>query len=130
MASKITTADCKAFIVDFVKQNPSVILSIYGTGPNGLSTVEQSKLIAEATIPKNWKRESKFKVDPDDDFEIHSVNVPVRRCQYDGTVTVDGSQFTVGREFCLLPDKYEDGIKFAILEKPDSSLVFGPYVGD
>ena len=99
MASKITTADCKSFIVDFVTKNPSVITSIFGSGPNGLSATEQAGLITEATILKNWKRETKFKVDPEDDFEIHSINVPVRRCQYDGTKTVDGDQFTIGREF-------------------------------
>jgi hypothetical protein len=127
--SKITTADCKDFIVDFVTKNPSVITSIYGPT---LPTVERDSLINEAKIAKNWKRETKFKVDPndDEDFEIHNINVPVRRCQYDGTTTVDARQFTIGREFCLCPNKYEDGIKFIILEKLDESLVFGPYSGD
>ena len=127
MVSKITTADCKSFIVNFVTKNPSVITSIYGSS---LPATEKASLIKEACNPKNWKRESKFKVDPDDDFEIHDINVIVRRRQYDGTKTVDGNQFTVGREFCLLPDKYEDSIKFAILEKLDGTLEFGPYCGD
>lgn len=125
--TKITTADCKAFIVDFVTKNPSVILSIYGSD---LSAADKIDLINDATNAANWKRESKRKVNKNDTYEVYNINVPVRRCQYDGTTTVSGSNFVVEREFCLCPNKYENGIQFTILEKLDRSLVFGPYSGD
>ena len=128
-----STADCKKFIVDFVTANPSIILSIYG---KYLPELDSKALIADATTPKFWKRVRKFKIDGDseycvnDKFHIHNINVPVRRQGYDGTTVADCSLFTVGREFCLRPDEYENAIQFIILEKHDGTLVFGPYSGD
>ena len=124
-----TTADCKNFIVEFVKANPSVILSIYGPD---LPKNDQIALIAEATTTKLWKRTRKFNIKncDYDEFQIHNVNVPIKRCQYDGTTTVKANQFVIGREFCLHPDEYENAIQFIILEKSDGTLVFGPYSGD
>lgn len=124
----ITTADCKKFIVEFITANPSVILSIYGPD---LPKDEQISLIGEATTEKYWKRVRKFKIkNNDDEFQVHNINVPVKRSQYDGTTTVDSAQFVTGREFCLRPEEYENAIQFIILEKLDGTLVFGPYSGD
>jgi hypothetical protein len=121
-----STEDCKNFIVDFVKTNPSVVISIYGEEIDGL--------ISDATNPKKWKRTYKCKPGGGnhefDSYEIFSKNVKISRMGYGGTKTCPATEFVSERGFILDDEKYDTGIQFVVVESRNGSLHLGNYIGD
>ncbi len=55
--TKITTADCKKFLVEFFRSTPTLIAGIYGAGSE--AAVEVAR---DALLEKHWKRDRKFKL--------------------------------------------------------------------
>lgn len=134
--SKISTEDCRKFLVDFFTKNPSVVTSIFYSG--SLSTGEQiarDELARWATNPKLWKRARKYKVQSpnswisDDTIDIYDASTPVRRSGYDGTKNVNNT-FVWAREFYLNEDQLENQVGFVVLEDEKGNLALGPYCGD
>lgn len=123
----ITTADCTAFLADFIAANPSIVTSIYA--PETISC-----LTADATNPKRWKRTHKCKPGGGDycfdHYEIFDRSVPVSRIGYDGTRTVPAKNFVVERGFVLHSAIYDTGVAFVVLEDADGNLHLGDYIGD
>ena len=52
-----TTADCKKFLADFMTENNSIVLSIFGKIPEWVT----EDIIDAATTAKKWKRFYKCK---------------------------------------------------------------------
>lgn len=121
-----STEDCKNFIVDFVKANPSVVISIYGEEIDGL--------VLDATNPKKWKRTYKCKPGGGnyefDSYEIFSKNEKISKMGYGGTKTYPATGFVSERGFILDENKYDTGIQFVVVESKDGSLYLGDYIGD
>ena len=120
--SKITTADCKKFLVAQVKANPNIIHDIFR---------DTTTAIAEALDVKKWKRESKFNPDPDkgsdyadDKYELWYPRMGPGRGskRYTELVSV--------RRFWLDPDQFENAVMFNVLEDINGQLWLGEYVGD
>jgi hypothetical protein len=105
--AKITTADCKKFLVNEITKNPNIIHDIYG---------DTTTAINEALVTKNWIREYKCK--PDDDVETH-----------DGR-TIAAYKVQAIRRFVLDPATFDTAVIFCVIEDKQGNLILGEYVGD
>lgn len=105
---KVTTKDCKQFIVREIRKNPNIIHNIWR---------DTNTAIHEALVEKNWVRTSKYKA-LEDDITFYSI---------DGIVV---SNVAVFRDFCLMPSKFDTTVQFRILEDVEGKLIFGEYLGD
>lgn len=126
-----STADCKAFLVDFFTKNPSVILSIFGAG---MSQTGRWDLLANARNPKKWKRTHKCAAGKGhytlDTYSLFDVDQTVVRMGYGAQRKVPASSFTVERAFLLDVDTYDTGVAFLVVEDAQGTLSLADYVGD
>lgn len=107
--AKITTADCKKFLVAKITANPRIIHDIYA---------DTVTAIHEAKIASNWVRECKYKVIDSDGFYDHQGNA---------LATEDLVWF---RRFVLLPAIFDSAVVFTVLEDKQGNLILGEYAGD
>lgn len=107
--AKITTADCKKFLVAQITANPRIIHEIYA---------DTVTAIHEAKIAGNWVRECKYKVRDCDGFYTHS-----------GT-PVAAEDLAWFRRFVLLPAIFDSAVVFEVLEDKKGNLILGEYCGD
>jgi len=126
-----STEHCKSFIATIIKDNPSIVLSIYGMV---FEAEFLSKLVTDATTPNKWKREYKCKpgggLQAFDEYSMFSKDVTISRMGYDRMPKRDVSDFISERGFCLAPDTYEDSVAFVVLEDHNGILHLGDYIGD
>jgi hypothetical protein len=122
-----STADCKNFLAGFVKNNNSIVVSIFGE--------VIPDMIKDASNPKKWKR--RYKCAPGkglyefDTYTIFDKNVTIKRMGYDGLSNKrPASDFVSERGFYLDPDVYDTGIGFVVLEDTEGNLHLGDYIGD
>lgn len=121
--SKITTVDCKQFLVAEITQNPQIVLDIYG----GFDDPEN--LLPTALVEKKWKRTEKFKPTGEhyrveDSYRLWSpLKGPER-----GEVSAEA--LVTIRVFHLDPDQFDDSVGFMILEDKTGQLLLGEYIGD
>ena len=143
VSSKVSTDQCKKFIVDFVTQNPSLIKSIYGEPEYPEDQEELDQLMKAAVKPGNWSRTQRYLITSDSNncptnydynrkrdvsVDAYSVDRAVNRMGYDGTYEIPIERITWVREFDL---KLSEGaVAFAVLEDVDGHLHMGPYMGD
>ena len=104
---KITTADCKNFLVAEITKNPRIIHDIYE---------DTTTAINEALVAKNWIRE--YKVRPDDDVYTHDFK------------KIAASKIRAMRRFVLDPGNFDTAVCFIVLEDTNGNLILGEYVGD
>lgn len=121
--SKITTADCKRFLISEITRNPQIILDIY----EGFH--ETDNLLSTALVEKKWKRTEKFKPTGEhyrveDSYRLWS---PLKGPQRD---EVPAEALAAIRVFHLDPDQFDDSVGFMVLENKDGTLVLGEYIGD
>jgi hypothetical protein len=125
----ITTASCKNFIADFIKENPSIVNSIYGEYANKIPD-----LINHATNPSKWKRMYKCKPSNGnyefDEYTIYSKTNNYSRMGYDVLPTRPASEFVSERGFYLDPETYDTGVAFVVIEDKNGNLFLGDYIGD
>ena len=121
--SKITTADCKQFLVAKITKNPEIVLDIYG-GFN-----YPSNLLSSAMNVRKWVRREKFK--PTGDHDLADVEYdlwyPVRG---PGRGIVSSDRLASVRVFYLDPDEFDDSVGFMVLEDKTGQLLLGEYIGD
>lgn len=121
--SKITTADCKRFLVAEIAKNPQIVLDIYGGFNN------PGNLLPTALIEKKWIRSEKFKPTGEhyrveDSYRLWSpLKGPVRG-------EVPAETLSAVRVFHLDPDQFDDSVGFMILEDNAGQLILGEYIGD
>jgi hypothetical protein len=108
--AKITTADCKKFLVAEITRNPAIIHDIYQ---------DKTTAINEALVAKNWVRISKCKADAEDG----DVGT------YDG-LQIDPSTVQAVRRFVLDPATFDSAVVFCVIEDKKGNLILGEYVGD
>lgn len=104
---KITTADCKKFLVAEITRNPNIIHKIYE---------DKTTAINEALIAGNWVRVSKFK--PEEDVYTHDYK------------TLPLSNVKAVRQFVLDPGNFDTAVQFYVIEDKTGNLILGEYVGD
>jgi hypothetical protein len=126
-----TTADCKKFLADFMTENNSIVLSIFGKIPEWVT----EDIIDAATTAKKWKRFYKCKPGGGNyEFDVYSIfsrDIPIKRMGYDGLSNKKpATDFVSERGFMLDPDEYDTGVAFAVLEDKDGNLHLGDYIGD
>lgn len=107
MMAKITTADCKKFLVAEITRNPGIIHDIYE---------DTTTAINEALVDKNWVRE--WKVKPAEDVYT-----------YDGKKIL-ASKIQSLRRFVLDPGQFDTAVIFCVIEEKNGNLVLGEYSGD
>ena len=121
--NKITTADCKQFLVTEITKNPRIVMDIY-SGFN-----YPSNLLSSAMNVKKWVRTEKFKPTGDhdrveDEYELwYPVMGPGR-----GSVPAD--RLTAVRVFSLDPAEFDGSVRFLVLENKTGQLLLGEYIGD
>ena len=114
--TKITTADCKKFLVNFFKNNPAPIIDIYGN----------DYALEDSQIEKLWVRDSKCKPGGGN-HEMSEYYVCDSSNKYSYRPATD---FTVERIFRLNLDKYDTAVIFIVLEDVEGTLYLGDEVGD
>jgi hypothetical protein len=121
--SKITTADCKRFLVSEIAKNPNIVLDIYG----GFNS--PGNLLPTALVEKKWKRTEKFKATGDHDMADYQYSLwfPVRGPSAGEIVAED---LATVRVFHLDPDQFDDSVGFMVLEDNAGQLLLGEYIGD
>jgi hypothetical protein len=117
-----STADCKKFIVDFLRDTPEQVVSILTE--DGFT---------DALNVKNWKREWKCKPGGGEG-EYDEYRIVQRGSRYNrwgdphSCKRVPASQFVAERRFDC--DPFEGQFAFLVLEDANGDLHFGDYVGD
>ena len=136
MSNKITTADCKKFLVEIIRSNPEIIHEIWG---------DTTTSMKEALDIKKWKREAKFNPNPEKGAEYAEDEYLVNKVHYkeghflpmleslgygsdeDSIIFED---LNCVRRFILDPEQLEGQVMFNVLEDKNGCLWLGDYVGD
>lgn len=116
--SKITTADCKRFLVAEITQHPEIVTSIYG----GFNSPET--LLPTALQEHKWVRREKFKATGKHD-RVHDEYFPLA---LESPIPAD--RLSTIRMFYLDPDMFDDSVGFMVLEDLQGNLILGEYIGD
>lgn len=118
--TKITTADCKKFLVAEITKNPEIIHDIYG---------DKTTAIKEALDAKNWVRELKFNANGDHEYADDTYEL---WCPTYGPSrgSVPATSLTTVRKFTLDPDQFDNAVAFMVLEDKQGNLMLGAYSGD
>lgn len=127
---KLTTADCKKFLVDFFTSTPDLIVGIYE------SSVGHAAL-KSALVASKWKRRSKCTpggIDSalsGDHYEVFEKgkDYPKGPNYYAGA-PIPSVQVLCERVFVLDEDTYDTAIAFLVIETKEGQLFLGEYVGD
>ena len=109
----MSTKDCRALIVETLKQNPHFITHYF-------SPHEADRFLELAKKETNWKRASKRKLGEDADYPYTNIFRKEMKLSED----------TIVREFYLNPSEFDNAIGFEVLQLPDGSLVMGMDIGD
>ena len=124
--TKITTAHCKQFIADFHKANPQIETARFTTPHNPIDA-ETRQIILATTEPKNWKRISKNKPDPDEKYHAYIDGAAVNRYA-EPQEYIPSELIACERGFDL---ELADGqVAYRVLELKDGTLRLGDYIGD
>ena len=127
--TKITTDDCKKFIVEFHKKNPQLEKVRFGITDDEIdSNNEDLEFLKDILLEKNWKR--LFKRNPEKNFNETYVYVsgkPVNRYA-EPQAKVDFNNIKCVRGFDMITA--EGQIAYLVLEMKDGTLHLGDYIGD
>jgi hypothetical protein len=116
--SKVTTADCKRFLVAEITQHPEIVTSIY----DGFNSPET--LLPTALQEHKWVRREKFKATGKHD-RVHDEYFPCA-----SVTPIPADQLSTVRLFYLDPDTFDDSVGFMVYEDLQGNLILGEYVGD
>ena len=116
--SKITTADCKRFLVAEIAQHPEIVTSIY----DGFDSPEI--LLPTALQEKKWVRREKFKATGNHD-RVEDEYFPLAL-----ESPIPAADLSTIRMFYLDPDTFDDSVGFMVLEDLQGNLILGEYIGD
>ena len=122
--SKVTSSDCKTFLVKFLAANPQIIISVFGS--------ENQDMIEPMKNMKNWKRWNKRRTNENDTFnsdglDFVSVFEPNVKPNFYGepTGSIKYKDIVWAREFYYINDEVDGG--FTVYELKDGSLYLGQY---
>lgn len=128
---KITTNDCKKFLVSFFTNSPYMVGKIY-------DGVQEESVKKDAINIEKWKRESKMSSQDENsifnvfgEYRIYKPGLRFERGpHYAPSEPFPVQDVVCERVFILDPDTYEDGVKFVVIEDKNGNLHLGPYIGD
>lgn len=115
--SKLSTEDCRKFIVDFVSANPNQILDNW-SDPDEVACIRKC-----LTQPSKWKRYVKFSATSN--HESAEPEYPSFDRQ-----RIPAEQLSWVREFYLNPTEFETAIGFQVLETVKGELIMGQDISD
>ena len=126
--AKITTDDCKRFIVQFQKDNPKLELTRFGiTEQDNVSNNRDCSYLTDCLIEKNWKRLFKRKPDEDDGVSVYISGQSFNRyAEPAGRVNFKDIKCTRGFNM----ETAETQIAYLVFEMNDGTLRLGDYIGD
>jgi hypothetical protein len=116
--SKITTADCKRFLVAEIAQHPEIVTSIY----DGFNSPDS--LLPTALQERKWVRREKFKPSG----EHYRVQDEYYLCA--SVTPIPADRLSTIRVFYLDPDTFDDSVGFMVYEDLQGNLILGEYIGD
>ncbi len=128
--SKITTEDCKKFIVQFQKDNPNLEKIRFGLSQNDSRlNNHEYKFLEDCFQTKNWKR--LFKTKPNEDeydcSVIYISGQPINRfADPHGKVNINDIKYVRGFDMVTADGQ----IAYLVLEMNDGTLHLGDYIGD
>lgn len=116
--NKVTSADCKQFLVDCFKNDPKLL---YGR----VHVSDLPIVLASALNAKNWKRDEKINPNKDNDYTDAGDSWDTH---YGGEIS--GAQLKSVRKFYLDPNKFDSAVCWMVLEDIDGKLILGEDWGD
>ena len=116
--SKITTADCKRFLVAEIAQHPEIVTSIY----DGFNSPDS--LLPTALQERKWVRTAKFKP-TGQHYLVHDEYYPCA-----SATPIPADRLITIRVFYLDPDMFDDSVGFMVYEDLQGNLILGEYIGD
>lgn len=126
--TKITTEDCKKFIVQFQKDNPDLERDRFGIEPTEtLSTNPDLQFLSDCLLEKNWKRLFKTKFNEDYSTGIYVSGQKFGRFDRQAAY-VNENDIRYVRGFDM--DTADGQIAYLVLEMNDGTLHLGEYIGD
>ena len=122
--SKVTTADCKEFLVEEIAKNPTIINEIFNCFLNPL-------VMADALNEDKWVLEKKFKATgkhglAETEYQTWSSSYESRGGQFPEYIEATDLKWV--RVFNL--DGYNGQVAFYVLEDNQGNLILGSYVGE
>lgn len=116
--NKITTADCKNFLVECFTKDPNL--------PVGrVHADDLPRVLADSVVAKMWKREAKINPNKDNDYRDAGDDWGM---YYGGTIS--GTKLKTVRKFYLNPDEYDSAVCYMVLEDLNGNLILGEDFGD
>jgi hypothetical protein len=121
-----STDDCKKLLVDVFSKNSKLITNLFD------STINSTALIKDIQNTHLWKRENKCKPKTDNSYVYEDMRVMITDAlgnilKYD-MMKIDDIRYE--RHFVLNPEKYEDAIRFLVLEDVNGKIFVSDYIGD
>lgn len=117
---KITTADCKKFLVSLVKANPDFLTKLWGNPQDPTGQYAVSLALTESNWKRAWKASARAE-------SVYSCDNGYSR--HDGTV-MSFSDIASVRCFILSPEDFDSAAQFIVIEGTDGNLYLGENVGD
>ncbi|WP_410951119.1 hypothetical protein [Pseudomonas sp. S1(2024)] len=123
MTSKVSTADCKAFVVDFQRNNPGL-----ERGRFGMPADAPEAPYAGLDNVKNWKRVSKTRPVDGELYHRYGDTATPFRTNGEARIPVAHADIAWVRTFDF--DPADGQIAYFVFELKDGTLVMGDYIGD
>lgn len=115
---KITTSDCKKFLVDCFTKDPNL-------AKGRVHTDDLARALKDSLNEKKWKREAKIDPNKDNDYGDAGDNWGMH---YGGSIS--GTKLKSVRRMILNPNEFDDAIQWMVLETTEGKLILGEDFGD
>lgn len=116
--TKITTADCKNFLVECFTKDPALAVG-------RVNAADLPRVLADSVVAKMWKRDEKINPNKDNDYTGAGDDWGMN---YGGLIS--GTKLKAVRRMVLNPDEYDGAICYMVLETLDGELLLGEDFGD
>lgn len=116
--TKITTADCKNFLVECFKKDPNLALG-------RVHADDLPQVLTDSVVAKMWKLEARINPNKDNDYGDAGDPWDTHYGE-----KISGTKLNAVRRMILNPDEYEDAIQWMVLETIDGELILGKDFGD
>lgn len=137
--AKITTDDCKEFLVTFFQKHPEIIETIYGDMEEvyGEDAFDLTAVLKKNNWKRMWKMNAKNTMDDwcmrsdseeKDAFFYVFENDDTAVFSYEPTGKILLKDVAYGRGFECVP--FDCGVRYIVLEDKNGKLYVGEYIGD
>lgn len=120
---KISTEDCRAFLVDVFRNHISLVAKMK-------YDIVKKEQYESALNPKLWKRYTKCKPSMSNNIDHEGFYCGVIDVETHKASDPHHTEFVCEREFFLMNDVEGDKLAFVVLENKEGKLFLGPDIGD